>query len=821
MRKHAPKTISCILFLAFILIQSYSYAQGKAAVKSGSIKGSLIDAETKNAVAYASVALLQSDKTLLNAIVSDPNGGFSFQQVLEGRYLLSIKFLGYKPLLLDSISIGPGHWNVNKGNIRLKPDTQMVKVVLNGEKSLFEDGFDKKVFNVDKSLVSQGGSATDVLQTVPAVSVDVDGNVALRGNANVTVLIDGKPSGLTGADRAAILAQIPANAIDKIEIITNPSAKYDADGTAGILNIILKKNKKAGSNLVLSGGIGDRNKYNGGLDYNYRTARLNVYASYSVRYNPRWAHDIINRKNTFKDTTFSINQITDFDKRNIGHLARAGMDYDLNKRNNIGFTLLYNFNNNPESKVLEYNRVNENNMFTGLTRRSNFENENGGNLDAGFNYRLHFAKPKEEFTASALYSNSQYRSLVYSSQYDYNAERLVTTAPEVLQNTWSDVYYKVTTLQADYVNPINEHTRLDMGYKSIIRDNDNNFRSESYYPSLGHFTNDSNISNHFIYHEQIHGVYGIVNYTKGLYGLQAGLRAEQALTGSTLVNTHKDYSNNYFNLFPSVHMQRNFGERNTLNLSYSRKINRPSPRALNPFTDYTDPLNLRFGNPYLKPEYINFLELAHKYNYKKFLLSSSIYYRRTTNVIQQLKTLASTGVATNTNVNLNSSDEYGFEMITRMELYKWWNLTGNIELYHTKLNGANLNTDLSNSGFSGFAKMSSGFTIMKGLQTQISANYQAPMVIAQGRIRASYSADWGMKKEIMKGKGSIGASLSDIFNTRQFVFDINDPSYIYYSVRKRESRVFTINFSYRIGQNSDNPGPSKRMERQEEGGAEE
>jgi outer membrane receptor protein involved in Fe transport len=406
-----------------------------------------------------------------------------------------------------------------------------------------------------------------------------------------------------------------------------------------------------------------------------------------------------------------------------------------------------------------------------------------------------------------------------SSQNDYNPDNTLVNTPQVLQNTWNDLYYKVTTLQTDYVDPLNERTRLDFGYKSIIRNNDNNFHSESYSQTEGRFTNDSNISNHFIYHEQIHAVYGIYNHTQGVYGFQAGLRAEEALTGSTLVNTNKSYTSNYFNLFPSMHAQRNFGERHSLNLSYTRKINRPSPRALNPFTDYTDPLNLRYGNPYLKPEYITNIELAHKYNWKKFLLTSSVYYRHTVNVIQQVKTIAPSGVSTNTNVNLSSSDNYGFEMITRAELYKWWNITGNFEFYHTKLNGSNINADLSNSGYSWYAKIVSGFTIMKGLQTQISANYQAPMVIAQGIIKANYSADWGMKKEIMKGKGSIGAGLSDIFNTRQFVYSINDPSFIYYSVKKRESRVFTVNLTYRIGQSSDNGSPGKRMEgKSDEGG---
>lgn len=784
-----------ILSVCFVL--SFYIAYGQTA--SGKISGHIDDAQTQKPVELVEIALLnKADNKALSGAYSDEKGNFVIEHVSYGSYRLRIRFIGYKTHYIENVVLDASHSKLNYPHISLQPDSVSLKTVtVTGEKSVFQNTIDKKIFNVDKSVVSEGGSATDVLQTVPSVSVDVDGNISLRGNANVLVLIDGKPSGLTGGDRAAVLEQIPANSIDRIEIINNPSAKYDPDGTAGIINIILKKDARQGMNGNVSAGIGDKGKYNGLADLNYRSKKFNAYINYAYRYNRRWGYEDIQRHNYAynKDTVSSMHERNDNARLFRTHFIRGGLDYYLDQANTIGINGVFNTYNVPEDQALTYNYNALHGPVGGVT--STHERRSSNDIDATLSYRHTFPQKDRELSASATYSDNQSNTLLASQQRSILEGG---TAPDSLYNTTTAYHQKLAIVQADYVHPLSDKTRIEAGYKSIVRNMNTNYLAESYSYPKGQFINDFGISNDFIYKEQIHSAYGMFASSAGKLSYQAGARLEESIMNFKQLTSSQEFRRELFNLFPSAHLLYKITDDRQFQLSYSRKINRPSSRTLNPFTDYSDPVNPRYGNPYLLPEYINSYELSFMQRYVKYSFTASLFARQTKNNIQFSRQLTNNILYTSY-TNLGSSDSYGFEYIGRNEVSKWWNITSNLELYTVSLiSGNNTNIQSSSNNLCGFAKIVSNMTLLKNTILQITGNYQSTAPISQGYTWDIYGFDLGVRRDLWKNKLTASVNLTDLFNTRL------NRSYVYEtgvfdqaSERKKESRIITLNLSYHFG----------------------
>jgi outer membrane receptor protein involved in Fe transport len=777
-------------------VLSFCTAYGQNA--AGKISGHIDDAETQKPVELVEIALLnKADNKVLSGAYSDEKGDFAIEHVTLGVYRLRIRFIGYKTAYIENVVLDAGHPKRNYPHISLEPDSVSLKTVtVTGEKSVFQNSIDKKVFNVDKSVVSDGGSANDVLQTVPSVSVDVDGNVSLRGNANVLVLIDGKPSGLTGGDRAAVLEQIPANSIDRIEIINNPSAKYDPDGTAGIINIILKKNVKPGVNGNVSAGIGDKGKYNGLADLNYRNRKINAFVNYAYRYNRRWGYEDIYRHNYVynKDTVTSMHEHNDNARLFRTHFVRSGLDYYLNESNTIGINAVFNTYNVPEDQTLTYNYDALHGPVGGVT--ATHERRSSNDIDATLSYRHTFPQKDRELTASATYSDNRSNTLLASQQRSILEGGIV---PDSLYNTTTTFHQKMVIAQADYVHPLNDKTEIQAGCKSIVRDMNTDYLAESYSYPKGQFINDYGISNNFVYNEQIHAVYGMFSSSAGKLSYQAGARLEQSIMNFKQLATGQEFNRDLFNVYPSAHLLYKVNDDRQFQLSYSRKINRPSSRVLNPFTDYSDPINPRFGNPYLQPEYINSCELSFMQRYDKYSFTTSLFARRTKNNVQFSRQLTDNILYTSY-VNLGSSNSYGFEYIGRNDISKWWNLTSNLEVYTLSLLSGNTNIQSSSNNLCGFAKIVSNMTLLKNTILQITGNYQSTSPISQGYTWDIYGFDVGVRRDLWKNKLSASINLTDLFNTRLY------RSYVYESGvfdqsgdRKKESRIITLNISYHFG----------------------
>lgn len=797
----------CLPAIIFSLaLQASSFSQAKENGK-GKITGTVLDSETGKPVEFASIALFlkissgQGRDSLITGVITSSNGNFKLEQIPFGQFRIEISFIGYKALQEDNIVISPGSREINLGRLSLIPNSELLREVeVVGEKRMVEMAIDKKVFNVDKNITSAGGSATDVLQNVPSVSVDIDGNISLRGSGNVTVLIDGRPSGLTGASRSAILQQIPASSIESIEVITNPSVKYDPDGMSGIINIILKKNQAGGANGSITAGIGTRDKYNASANLNYRNGKINAYASYSFRYNPHYGKGTMMRENFFTDSTWYLNQYSNSQRTPLSNMVKTGVDFFLNHNNTLGISAMYNRKNDLNEETIEYQNLDYLENLTGLSFRNIEEKDNADNLDITANYKHTFQKPKQNLTMDISHSSSMEVSDEKFSQQEYYTNYSPAPLNPELQNTFNDRKYQVTTIQSDYSHPFHEKSKFETGYKSIIRDLENEFIFENFNYSANDWLSDSLRNNHYIYREQVHAAYGTYANAFGKLSFQAGLRLEQAFTSSEQLLNNTVNKRDYFSFFPGGHFSYQLSKSNELQLSYSKRINRPSIGSLIAWMDYDDPLNIRLGNPDLKPEYIHSVELSHALQNEKHTLTSSVYYRQVVDMIQRFRTVdAATGVATIRFENYAGAINTGFEFVSRNELFKWWGITSNLNFYRSIINATNIESDLHNEGLSWSAKMTSNFNFPANLQVQLSGHYRAPAPVAIGTMNAMYGLDLGIKKDILKGKGSINLNISDIFNTRQFGIDIAQTGYQHHFTRKRETRIGTLNFTYKFG----------------------
>lgn len=798
-----------MLWISQLAVAQESMPPAAGRAKIGKITGKILDATTSQPVEFATVTLLsRRDSALITGTITNPKGDFILEEIPAGAFRMKVSFIGYRTGVKDSIFISSVNSELNLGTLKLKSASQTLQeVVITGEKELFQQSIDKRVFNVEKSIVSQGGSATDVLETVPSITVDVDGAISLRGSGGVVVLIDGKPSTLTGSSRSAILDQIPASAIESIEVITNPSAKYDAEGMSGIINIVTKKNKLQGVNGQAMVSAGTRDKYNASLNLNYRTAKFNLYTNYSYRYSTRFGRrtsdlqDSSQVSNTFS-TLYQNATSRDKDK---DHMFQLGLDYYLSQRSTLGWSATYRNDQEvePETalnqrRAFQYNGGIINQIYDTLFYQNTFSREKGQNFEANLNYRLTFSKPQQELTASATYSvangnnGSQSRNELYNADGTPSGEKL-----RLWTNQTDDKNY-IMTLQADYTQPLLKNSKLEAGYKSIIRQLDNDFVFENYdFPSQ-QYRNDTLYSNHFVYKEQVHSLYGNFSSTIKNFGYQLGLRTEGTMTNSDQQTTAKVYTFNYFSFFPSVFLSYKFKNEQQWQLNYSRRISRPDMRQLNPFVNFANQFNISYGNPRLKPEYTDAYELSYLKGWKSLFLTSSAYYRYTTDVQQRFISVDTSSVTTVTFVNLGQRKSYGFEFIARLTLAKWWNVTGNFNLYRTGVEGRVAETNYANENTTWSAMLMSNMNIPKVAQIQINGQYRGPQAMAQGIMKAMYGLNVGVKRDLWKN-ASLSLNVSDVFNTRQFSTETSSDTFFQTSTRKRESRIATLTFTYRFG----------------------
>ncbi|MGV8878571.1 MAG: TonB-dependent receptor domain-containing protein [Sphingobacteriaceae bacterium] len=801
----------------------HTQAQQIQSVKSspadGLITGKIIDESNNKPIDFATVVLIdKSNNKTAKAAQTDLEGNFKLAEIAGGTYLLRISYVGYATIARDSITVNAGRKQINMGTLQMKiGKTSMLKeVAVVGQKNTIQLGIDKKIFSVDQSLVSEGGSATDLLSNVPSVSVDVNGDVSLRGSGNVRVLIDGKPS-MLGGSISQVLEAIPASSIETVELITNPSSKYDPEGQSGIINIVLKKNKKIGMNGNVSVTGGTPKSFNINTGLSFQNKNFNIYGNYSRRYGERNGGGFSDRTNTplNRDTTYYFNQTSNSDGSNAGDVFKAGIDYNISTNTSIGISGDMNLRSRSRTELGSTFGLNQLRELSRKNEQDNQSSSDDKSYGANLDFSTKFKKPKEELTANISYGNNkgdeldnlQTNEYIYLQNPVFN-DRVQRNNNKGISDNWN--------LQLDYTNPIGKAGKMEAGYRSTFKKDDNDFIADTLVAGTQNFVTDANISSRFIYDEKIHAAYANYQQQFGNFGFQAGARVENAniTTNNTDLNNEVLFNKqNYFRVYPSVYLTQKLQGDQTLQLSYSRRVNRPRGWQINPFLDKSDVLNYRQGNPQLRPEDVHSFELSYIKYWPKITLTSSLYYRQTNDVIERLRTaLNDEGVQLTRFENLTSGTNTGFELIAKTDITPKWSFTSNLNFYKSQIKGNPALGLSDNNGFAWNGNVVTNFQLPLILSGQLRFDYRAPRIIAQGKTNDNYGVDAGIKKDFLSKKASLSLNARDIFNTRKFGWITSDPSFYMVSERRFQSRSINLTLSYRFGSLSQERQKSKKQQ---------
>lgn len=801
------------------LLLFYTIYTAQAQLNTITIAGSVVDSTSQKPIEFAAVTVtLENDSTIITGAITDLDGKFTFTVNNSGTYTLHYSFIGYFERS-KTFTLQPGAPFYNAGVLLMGQDVNMLEGVnITGEKSYLSGSIDKKVYSIEKDIVASAGSASDALQTIPSVVIDIDGNISLRGNEGVRIFIDGKPSGIVGSNMNAILEQIPASSIESIEVITNPSARYEAEGNSGIINIVLKKNKKVGLNGNVTAGISTTPKYEGGASLNFRNNKINFYSNYSYVNDNRDGSGSVYRKTFEEDTTFYLNSVSNSNSLSQMHMARTGLDYYINSKNTIGISGTFHTNTGERNENVDYTFLNFDSVSTSTSERITNSMNDGLSYNVGMNYRKTFADPKRVLTADAFYSYGDGNDESAYDEHFYDLDQIII-GPPLLQNVARPSINKDMSAQTDYVHPFKNGNQFEGGIKYTKEIKDNTLFSTSYNDETGIWSVDDSINNQFIYNEDVAAAYLIWNSSIKKFGYQLGLRAEQTFTNSELVTTSETFNNDYFGLFPSVHLNYKITETAELSASYSRRVDRPNAWFLNPFPDYSDPYSFRVGNPALEPEYENAYEIAFVKEFKKHSISASVYYNKTLNEISPYTVVTPEGISYMTFQNYDNEQKYGVELVGKNEFYKWWNVTSSVNFNQTLVDANNLEAGLSNSQFTYNIRVMSFFQVLKQTAFQVTFSYNTPWTFAQGESKPVYFMDAGLKSDFLQNKLSVNLSMSDVFNTR--IWEGYSEGINFYSEynRKRQSQIGTLKLTYKFGQQDNNRRKSNRgMEENYDGG---
>ena len=811
------------LALLFLSLTFNLFAQSGGKAK---ITGVLKDAKTQETIPFATAVLIDK-ATAKNVKIAqtDLNGAFTMADLPNGNFTFKISFVGYQTMVRDNVAITTATGTLNFGDIKMNAAKGNIlsEVTVTGQKQGMQMGIDKKIFSVDQSVISEGGSATDLLQNVPSVSTDMDGNVSLRGSTGVRVLIDGKPSLIAGGNVAQILASIPASSIESVEVITNPSAKYDAEGQSGIINIVLKKNTKLGFNGSAAITAGNRDNYNANTNLSFQNSKVNIYGNYSYRYGNRLGggyQDIFYKSDSSR--TAYTSQATRSNSLDKGHNAKAGLDYYLTPKSVISLSGGFNSRENERNELLDIKQLNRAQTPLSLSNRTNLNDGYGSSYDLNLDFVQKFKKPKQELTFNFGYSNGDNNNDQTYSTTTTNRNNIPINENLSLQRVFNRGDNSNYNIQTDYTMPVGKAGKLEAGYRSQIRLAGNNQYADSILTNTSIYIQNNKLINNFDSKDQVHALY--LNYQNQIkdFGYQLGLRAEDAR-----LDTHLDgYTNNiltsnegnihYKRLYPSVFLTQKLKGDNQVQLSYTRRVNRPRPWDTNPFLDVSDPFNYRGGNPNLLPEDVHSFELGYSKYWKKVTLTSSLYFRQTNDVIQRVRSSPVNGIITTIPQNLSRQINSGLELIGRFDLVKALNFTTNVNLYQAKFAGDTRFDIPTSSGFSWNANLTANLTVVKNLSVQVRGDYRAPEVMAQGKRNAMYGIDGGAKYDFPNKKASLSFNVRDVFNTRRWSMTTEDKFTIVDFERQMQGTMGNLTFSYRFGKTTfSNVKKQKKDEQQD------
>jgi outer membrane receptor protein involved in Fe transport len=782
------KSINMKLFskltFSVILILTCGWSTAQTTVE---ITGSLIENNTSQPIPYATVVVKDKiTKQNITGIISDDNGKFMVLSPTPNFYL-EISFMGFETKTITEFKIQGGKTNI--GALKLIPDNQKLdEIVVTAQTSKTTFKLDKRVFNVGKDFSTSGASALEVLNNVPSVNVSIEGDVSLRGSAGVQILINGKPSVLADQSSNA-LGTITADMIESIEVITNPSAKYEASGTAGILNIILKKEEKRGWNGSVSANTGSPDNHSLGLSINRRTDDFNFFAQMGAGYRSLPQNAENTNQNLINDEVI-LSHGKEFRNETFFNIT-LGTDYHINAFNILTLSGNFAYEIEDQPSAYQFRILDTNDALISSWSRE----ENTAATNPKYQFELNYKKQFETNKEHSL-QVSALGSFFGKDQESKFINTLITGADITnAQQTETDFQQADYTFKADYVNPLTEIYTIETGVQYVINDVGNDFEVRDLVDES--YIINENLTNNFDWKQNVLGLYVTTAYEKDKFGVKLGLRVEQTDLKTLLTNTNERNAQNYTNVFPSFHSSYKISDNTSIQAGYSRRIFRPRLWDLNPFFNIRNNFNIRAGNPNLQPEFTDSYELTSIYKIGKASFSSSLYYRYTTQVVERISTFED-NVTFSTPENIGTNSSVGFEMNGKFSPNKWLTLTGDFNLNYFDRIGTFENQDFDFSGSQWSSRTGSKIGLPADIDIEFTGNYQSGFETVQGEQSGYAFLDLGVRKKILKGKVILNLGVRDLFKSRIQERFVNQPTFESYSFRQR-GRFITFGISYGFG----------------------
>lgn len=799
-------TILMVLFFGF-------FALAQPAEKA-MITGKVLD-QAGNPLDFANVLLLNpADSSLVKGTISDSTGTYLFEMVETGAYLISATMVGFNAVYHGPVSVGAQTPQIEMPPLQLGAGVNLQEITVKAQKPFIELQNDKLIVNVEGSSVSAGNSALELLGKAPGVIVDRNNEtLSLKGKQGVLVMIDGKQSYLSTQEVIRLLQSMPANNIEKIEIIHNPSAKYDAAGNAGIINIKLKKDKNLGLNgsLTLGGGYGRYPKANSGVQFNYRRKQFNLFGNYSYYYGQRFNDMDIYREIPFEGAFSIFDQTNDRVNWVNSHNFKTGLDWFVGDRTTVGVLVSGNSGSWEEESDIATLITGVNPAPYSRVSAQTDTRDDWDNFTYNVNVRHELSDKGAELTFDADYSTFANPMTQNSDNRFLNANGQEVETPNLLRgNTNSDV--TIQAFKLDYTQPLSDNLKLEAGLKSSFVETDNNIRFLTNEEEA--FVVDSNLTNQFLYEETIHA--GYVNASQQFKGfsLQAGLRAEYTISDGNSVTLDQRVKRDYLNWFPSISLSHTIAEKHSLSYSYSRRIDRPSYQNLNPFTFFLDQFTFGRGNPFLTPQYTNSFSVNYGFQ-QRFTVNVS--YSKTNDAISEVLEQDDEARTTfQTQANLAEFDNFSVNLSAPVKVTDWWTARVNFGLFMNHFRSPYLGGEIDNQQFSYNAYVAQNFSLPGGFRAELSGFYNSANVFGMFEAQPQYAIDAGLYKSLWDGKANVKLNVSDIFFTNQFRVDIRQDN-INANVHGRfESRRANLTFTYKFGNNEVKPSRRRRTATEEE-----
>jgi len=761
--------IILVCLISFNLTQAF---QAPIDVNIGHITGVVMDKDLQEPLPYVTIIVNDLNGKLISGNITQEDGTFNIEDIPAGTFIFQAQFIGYKTFS-KQIEISKSNPEMKFGSIQLEADvSQLEDVLVVAERSSIEQKIDRKVINVGKDLTTSGATASDIMGNMPTLTVDQDGNISMRGNSNVRILIDGKPTNIPAAQ---LLKQIPSTSIKSVELITNPSAKYNPEGMSGIINIILHKNSNLGFNGNLNTGvtIGKDLRTNGSLDMNYRTGKFNFYGNLGGNFGKRQ-----NGGNIFTYDNQSLQTIKVLEDRD-NYLIKAGVDFYVDDQNTLSF---YTNQNKTNADIIgDFNILFNPDPSLNIYQTIFLNNDNNSGT-YNFDYKRNFKKDGHSIELEADYNKVTSEEI---TQTEFTGD--TSNFSNYTDGTSQEI--DNTTINLDYINPLNNKTKLELGAEVRIRNSKNDYN-----------TNNLNLNDAlYNYDNNIYSFYATYGQTFEKWSYQLGTRLEQYNVDASL-NSEKVYKDDYLTLYPTAFISYQLSEKKSMQLSYGRRVDRPSLNQVSPIRDFSTPRITALGNPELEPQFTNSMEFNYSQNFEKGNFTGGAFYRIINNEINQtlLEDPEDPARQVLTFINGENNSSFGVELTGSYKPLKWWNINSSVELYSQNSKGiiGGKSLEVQNTAFN--FRVNNSFTVTEHLTLQAFGYYRSPSKDYQFNANEMYFVNAGARYTLLNDKATLSLNFNDIFKTQKFGFDTEVPSKQSGSF-SGDTRTVFVGFSYKFG----------------------